>query len=152
MDPELLYSINSSLAAQAAALDRNNQILDSILAKLQEKDRKEENVIFREIVIPAGDEIKSKGIQNPGFTRARVFLDAGFTRAHTGGISVSMLYKNSKMGDIMELIAANSSCGKASEPIDISNLSGFNFLIKNRDSANDTTVSNLRAVLYQEEK
>lgn len=149
MDPEILASISSILEAQAAGIEKNNRVLELILAELKKHDEKEENVIIREIVVPADDIIKSKGIQNHGFTRARVFLDAGFTKAHTAGITVSMLYKNSKMSDIMTLVSSNGSCGKASEPVDISNISGFSFEIRNHDVSNDTTVSNLRVVLYR---
>ncbi len=150
MDPEIFSAINSVAQNLELKIDKNTHVLESILSHLQGRDKREEHTIIREIVVPANDEIKSPGIKNNGFTRIRIFLDAGFTKAHTGGISVSMLYKNSIMGEVMDLISSNGSCGKASEPIDIENLSGFNFRIKNNDPSNNTTVTNFRIVLYNE--
>lgn len=140
---ELFYSLNSGLSVF-------NAKLDMIISRQKERDKKEEKFLFKEVVVPANDEKESAVVNNPGFNRARVFLDAGFTPAHTGGLSVSLLYKNSKMSDTMDLISSNGSCGKASEPVDIANLSGFYFAIKNHDSSNDTTVRNFRIVLYNE--
>lgn len=147
---DALETLNSGLSAFNALLDRNNELLSSLILMKKERDKKEEKFLFKEVVVPSNDDKESSVVNNPGFNRARVFLDAGFTPAHTGGLSVSLYYKNSKMSDVLDLISSNGSCGKASEPIDIANLSGFYFVIKNRDTSNDTTVRNLRVVLYNE--
>ena len=147
---DALETLNSGLSVFNALLDRNNELLSSLISRQKERDKKEEKFLFKEVVVLANNDKESAVVNNPGFNRARIFLDAGFTPAHTGGLSVSLLYKNSKMSDVLDLISSNGSCGKASEPVDIANLSGFYFVIKNRDTSNDTTVRNFRVVLYNE--
>lgn len=148
---ELFLSLNTGLSVFNAKLDRNNELLASIISRGKELEKKDEKVLFKEVVIPANDNTKkSDVINNPGFNRARIFLDAGFTPNHTGGLSVSLYYKGSKMSDVLKLRSSNGSCGNASEPVDIANLSGFYFVISNHDSSNDTTVRNFRIVLYNE--
>jgi hypothetical protein len=147
---DALETLNSGLSAFNALLDKNNELLFSLISRQKECDKKEEKFLFKEVVIPANNDKESSVVNNPGFNRARIFLDAGFTPAHTGGLTVSLFYKNSKMSDVLTLISSNGSCGKASEPVDIANLSGFYFVIKNHDTSNDTTVRNFRVVLYNE--
>lgn len=147
---KFFYSLNSGMSAFNAQLDKNNELLFSLISRQKERDKKEEKFLFKEVVVLANNDKESSVVNNPGFNRARIFLDAGFTPAHTGGLSVSLLYKNSKMSDVLDLISSNGSCGKASEPVDIANLSGFYFVIKNHDTSNDTTVRNFRVVLYNE--
>ncbi|NJD76946.1 MAG: hypothetical protein FIB08_07615 [Candidatus Methanoperedens sp.] len=147
---ELFLSLNVGLSVFSSKLDRNNELLSGMIAREREREKWAEQVIFKEIVVDANDQKQSDPVNNPGFNRARVFLDAGFTPDHTGGLSVSLIYKNSKMSDVMKLISSNGSAGKASEPIDIAHLSGFYFIISNHDSANSTTVKNFRIVLYNE--
>lgn len=147
---ELFYSINLGLSMLNGKLDKNNELLSVIVSHQKERDRKKEEFLFKEVVVTANSDVNSTVVNNPGFNRARIFLDAGFTPAHTGGLSVSLIYKNSKMNDVLKLISSNGSCGKASEPIDIANLSGFYFVINNSDISNNTTVRNFRIVLYNE--
>jgi hypothetical protein len=147
---KLFHSLNSGMSAFNAQLDKNNELLFSLISRQKERDKKEEKFLFKEVVVLANNDKESAVVNNPGFNRARIFLDAGFTPAHTGGLSVSLLYKNSIMSDVLTLISSNGSCGKASEPVDIANLSGFYFLIKNHDTSNDTSVRNFRVVLYNE--
>lgn len=147
---ELFLSLNSGLSVFSAKLDKNNEYLAWTIAKQKDLEKWYEQVIFKEIVVSANDQKQSDPVNNPGFNRARIFLDAGFTPNHAGGLSVSLVYKNSKMSDVLKLISSNGSCGKASEPIDIAHLSGFYFVISNHDSNNSTTVKNFRIVLYNE--
>lgn len=147
---ELFYSMNSGLSVLNAKLDEINKIALSLISNQRQREKKKEEFLFKEIVVLANDNKSSGAVNNPGFNRARVFLDAGFTPAHTGGLSVSLCFKNSKMSDVLKLISSNGSCGKASEPIDIANLSGFYFVINNHDISNDTTIRNFRIVLYNE--
>lgn len=147
---ELFFSLNSGLSVFSAKLDKNNELLAWTTARQKDLEKWYEQVIFKEIVVAANDEKQSDPVNNPGFNRARIFLDAGFTPAHSGGLSVLLMYKNSKMSDVVKLISSNGSCGKASEPIDIAHLSGFYFVVSNHDSNNSTTVKNFRIVLYNE--
>lgn len=131
-------------------LERQNDLLASLVEHQKKRDEKQEQVIAKEFAI-AGDDYKQfDAINNPGFNRARIFLDAGFTPAHSGGLSVVMVYKNSPMGEVLKVLSSNGSAGKASSPIDTSQLSGFSFIVNNRDKSNSTTVKNFRIVLYNE--
>ncbi len=131
-------------------LEDQKKLYDKILERQLEKDKREEKVIAKEVVIPANDSKEFDSVNNPHFNRARVFLDAGFTPAHSGGLTVELHYKKSKIGDVLKVISSNGACGQASEPIDVAQLSGFYFAVKNHDVSNSTTVKNFRIVLYNE--
>lgn len=128
----------------------NNRLLLALVEHQKWRDMKYEEVMAKELVIPQGESKEFSPVNNPGYNRARVFLDAGFTPAHSAGLSVILIYKNSPMGEILKIISSNGSAGKVSEPIDIAQLSGFYFQITNQDSSQDTTVKNFRIVLYNE--
>lgn len=142
--------ITNALNAINVKLDRNNDLLSSLISIHKGRENKEEKFLFKEVVVTANGEKQSDPINNPGYNKARIFLDAGFTLAHSGGLSVFLAYKNSVMGEVLKIISSNGSAGQTSVPIDVSQLSGFYFVIKNHDTSNDTTVKNFRIVLYNQ--
>ncbi len=146
----ILKGINQNVIYLQEKLSENNRLLHSIIDHQRKRDEKYEYVIAKELVIDAGESKEFNPVNNPGFNRARIFIDVGFTPAHSAGISVTLIYKNSSMGEVLNVISSNGSAGKASEYIDISQLSGFYFQVNNRDVSQATTIKNFRIVLYNE--
>lgn len=140
----------SALKDVSWKLDENNLLLRTFVEHQKWRDMKYEEVIAKELVIPKGESREFQPVNNPGYNRARVFIDVGFTPAHSAGISVTLIYKNSSMGEVLKVISSNGSAGKASEYIDISQLSGFYFQVNNQDPSRDTSIKNFRIVLYNE--
>ena len=109
-----------------------------------------ETTLARETVITANDDYTTGSINNPNYNRARLFIAAVFSSAHTGGLEVSMVYQNSPIGQVMVMKASNGSAGMISEPMDVKELSSFQFQIFNRDSTNSTTIRQARVILYND--
>lgn len=104
----------------------------------------------QEQVILANNSIITASINNPNYNRARVFVAAVFGMQHSGGLEVSMVYQNSPMGSIMNMLSSNGAAGMMSEPIDVKELSSFQLQIKNRDTSNATTLRRVRVILYND--
>lgn len=147
-----LRQISEKLSSLNVNIANNVRALNLIVDHQNKRYEKYESVIAREFMIAHNDFKLFDAVNNPGFNRARIFLDAGFTPAHTGGVSVWMIYKNSPINEVLKVISSNGSAGKYSDPIDISEISGFQFEVVNQDKGQDTTVKNFRIVLYNEDK
>lgn len=109
-----------------------------------------ETVIAKENIIAANTDYTTGSVNNPNYNRARLFIAAVFSSAHTGGLEVSMIYQNSPIGSVMTMKASNGSAGMISEPIDVKELSSFQFQIFNRDSVHSTTIRQARIILYND--
>ena len=109
-----------------------------------------ETTFAQERVIAANDSYLTAAVNNPNYNRARVFVAANFTQAHSSGLEISMVFQNSMVGTVMEMIVSNGAAGKMSEPIDVKELSSFQIQIHNRDSLNSTTLRNVRVILYND--
>ncbi len=147
----LIAALNNSLNNINSGIARNNQLFEKILEKQREREKSEDKPLADTVVVPANNE-KEFDIMNPGYNRARVFIGALFTPAHSGGITVEMFYTNNKIGigRVMKLICSNGASSQASEPIDIAHLTAFKFVVKNHDMSNDTTIRNFKIVMYNE--
>lgn len=110
----------------------------------------EDKLIANEVIISHGKYFIFEEVNNPGFNRARVHINAIFTPAHSNGVSVELFYGNHRIGEIIKLRAPNGSGLGASEPFDIGYLSSFKFVVRNHDSSQDTTIRNFKAVMYNE--
>lgn len=106
--------------------------------------------IAKSITIDIDDEWVSEAINNPEFNRAKIFLNAGFTPSHSAGLSVTLMYQYHSIAKILDVISSNGSTGAVSNTIDIAQLSGFRFKIKNRDTGQSTTVTDFKIVMYKE--
>ncbi len=133
-----------------SGIQQNRQVLEKILAKQQDKEESEDKLIANQVIIPAHDITEFEAVNNPKYNRARVFLNALFTPAHSGGLTVELFYGNNKIGDVMRLKSSNGSGASASEPFDIAHLSSFKFIIRNNDQSNATTIRNLKVIMYNE--
>jgi hypothetical protein len=142
----ILERLAYPLENQKNILAENNRLLTRIL---EWQEKKEDKPIANEVSIPYNDE-KEYEINNPGFNRARVFLSALFTPAHTGGITVDLYYGNSRMSRVLKLISSNGTATGASEPVDIAYLSGFKFIVHNHDTSQNTVIRNFKIVMYNE--
>ncbi len=152
-DPQVLQelkAISQIMSSLNVNLANNTRALTLFVDHQKKKDEVYESVIAREFTIAHNDFKLFDPVNNPGFNRARVFLDAGFTPAHSGGLSVVMIYKNSPINEVLKVLSSNGSAGKFSDPIDIAELSGFQFEVINQDKSQETTVKNFRIVLYNE--
>jgi len=144
---QFLKNIHETMKEICKKLSRiNDEIKTESLSKLKKSDFP----IATSITIPAGDEWLSDPVNNPEFNRAKIFLNAGFTPAHNAGLSVTLMYQYHSIFQIMDVISSNGSTGAVSPTIDIAQLSGFRFKVKNRDVDNSTTVTDFKIVMYKE--
>ena len=146
----IFQRLQSTMDNQQKSTELQTTLLQKIVNRNIESDKTQVTILMNTLVISANTSYTSDGINNHGFNRCRLFLYAGFTPAHSGGILVKMLHQNSPIGEVLKIISSNGSCGGASLPIDISQLSGFNFELVNQDKSQSTTIKNLKVVLYND--
>ncbi|MFZ3385311.1 MAG: hypothetical protein WA144_15430 [Candidatus Methanoperedens sp.] len=115
-----------------------------------EKDKSYETKLAQEIVIPANSSKTTVPVNNDGYNRCRIELVAMFTEENSGSIGVSMVYGNSPIAQINDIISSNGASTYISEPIDINHLGGFQFQLLNRDTSNSATVRNIKIIFYNE--
>lgn len=104
--------------------------------------------IATEQIVGANSYWESPTIDNEMYSSARVFFDAVFSNAHTGGLVVDLYFKNVKLGMIMKVPSQSVSSGCVSTSFDIKQLSGWRIVVKNQDIAHNTTIKNLRVVMW----
>jgi hypothetical protein len=115
-----------------------------------EKDKYYETKLSQELVIGANSIKTTTPVNNDGYNRCRIELVAMFTEANSGSIGVSMIYGNSPVAQINDIISSNGASAYISEPIDINHLGGFQFQLLNRDTSNSVTVRNIKIIFYNE--
>lgn len=140
----------SSLDCMNAGIKSLNKKLKVLKEEVDWRKARYETNFAQEQVITANQSITTASINNPNYNRARVFVAAVFGAQHSGGLEVSMIFQNSPMGAIMDMISSNGAAGMMSEPIDVKELSSFQLQIKNRDVSNNTTVRRVRVILYND--
>lgn len=65
---KLFYSLNSGMSAFNAQLDKNNELLSSLISRQKERDKKEEKFLFKEVVVLANNDKESSVVNNPDLT------------------------------------------------------------------------------------
>ncbi len=156
MDPqqqivEALNNLRGEIGKVGAALERNSNLLTLIESIERDKQKKIDMPLAKEIVIDAFDEWESPSINNAEYNRAKIFLNCGFTPAHTGGISVNLYYQDHNIAEVLRVISSNGSTGAASQAFDVAHLSNFKFIVKNHDTTNTTKLTNFKIVMYKED-
>jgi len=154
---DIISNDNANTTRLVKAITDNSTLLNQLIIKQQtmldkqsEREQYSTIPIANQVVIPIHDIVEFEPVNNPKYNRARVFLDALFTPAHSAGLSIELFYNNNRIGEIMKVKSSNGSGGNASEPIDIAHLSGFRLVIRNHDQSQATTIKNLKVVLYNE--
>ena len=135
------------LKNQTSAMEESNKILLEILKA--QKDR-ETLHIMNNVIIPYSGYSESQTVTNPKFERARIKVSAIFSEGQTGGLSIDLYYKNTKIGEVLRLKPTQASVGGASQTFDVSQLSDFHFLIMNHDSSKNAKVNNFDIVMFNE--
>jgi len=136
------------------AMDTQNQLLSKLVTlqyEVREAQKKKEGkheIVLGNALTISSDDFKTVDVTNPGFNRCRIFLDTIFTTGHSGGLSVKLTYKNSIVGDIMNILSSNGPTGSASLPVDISELPAFGLEIRNNDKSKSTKVWGIKIILY----
>ena len=140
----------SSLDCIKAGIISLNKKLKVLRDEADWRKARYETVLAKEVVITANTAYTSTSVNNPNYNRARIFINAIFSSAHTGGLEVVGIFQNNVIGDIMTMKASNGSAGMISEPIDVKELSSFQFQIFNRDSSQNTSIRLARVILYND--
>ncbi len=110
-----------------------------------------ENILAKEYTIALGESYTTSGVNNPGFNRCRLEIATVFVNGlPAAGLGVQMVYGNSPIGKVFDIIASNGSAIMRSEPIDVKELNAFQFEIHNRDSTNAVILRLVKVVLYND--
>ncbi len=149
-EEQLISEFKGLFQRLAVILEDNKKQLQEINERARRKEGKQESILAKEKVIDANGEWESPTVNNPEFNRARIYLNAGFTPNHSGGLTVDLYYQKHRIGQVLKLISSNGSTGGGSEPFDIAHLSGFHFTVRNHDPSNTTTVTGFKIVMYHE--
>ncbi|HWQ95921.1 MAG TPA: hypothetical protein VN368_00975 [Candidatus Methylomirabilis sp.] len=122
-----------------------------LLADAQaEKKKRFVSMLLQSYSIPADSSVQTPRINNPGFNRCRIEISAGFNQASSAGIGILMVYGNSPIGSVSDMISSNGAATYKSEPMDVKEFSGFTFELTNRDTSNAVTVNFVRIILYND--
>jgi hypothetical protein len=107
--------------------------------------------ISQNVVISANSNFTTPGIDNHrGFNRCRLEVSASFAIGANGGIGIDMIWGNSPVVKISDILCSNGAASYKSEPIDINHYSGFSFQLTNRDLSNSATIGSVRIEFYNE--
>ena len=137
---------NLTLVQAFCKLYDSLRIIKNVLVK-ESPDQIVRNIASEQIV-GSNSYWESPDIENPEHSTARIFFDAMFGKNHTGGLVVDLYFKNIKLGLIMKVPSQSEVSGCASTAFDIKNFSGFRIVVKNQDVAHNTTIKNLRVVIW----
>ena len=114
------------------------------------KDQSQELIIAQQKVIAANSIYITPPVPNAGYNRCRIEVAAEFATGATGGVGISIVYGNSPIGQVSDMVSSNGSSIYRSEPINVKHFSGFSFQLLNRDKTNTVNLYQVRAVLYNE--
>jgi hypothetical protein len=135
------------LRKAATSIDDKLRVLRDAQAK---KDASFEFRLMQGMVIPANSDKMSESVNNPGYNRCRIEVATQFSPGASAGVEVSMIYGNSPIAKISDIISSNGSSVYKSEPVDVNHFSGFQFQFMNRDLANSVTLTNMKIILYND--
>jgi hypothetical protein len=109
-----------------------------------------DTMLSQENVIPANSSYTTSPVNNRGFMRCRIECNALFGTGNSAGIEIDVVYGNSPVVHLSDILCSNGSAMYKSEPIDVNHFSGFQFQLKNKDLGNSATIRNIKVILYNE--
>lgn len=156
------------MLGQAAGLSEGSQIIqglncikkalisiDDKLRVLRDAELEKKKILYiditQEVVIPQSAVFTTQSLNNPGFNRCRVDeMSVKFDPSASAGVSVNLIYGNSPVARLTDVVSGNGSTIYKSEPIDVNHFSGFQFELVNKDTSNSVGIGNMRVILYNE--
>ena len=144
---------NDSIMHELSCLKSCLLSIDNKLRTLRdaqvEFDTKYTGVICQMREIASDASFMTNPVNNPGFSRCRLEASLGFNENSNAGIELSLIYGNSIIGKMSDIISSNGASIYISEPINVKQLSGFQFQFKNRDMIS-VIINNAKIIFYNE--
>jgi hypothetical protein len=108
-----------------------------------------ETKVSQENIIAANKSYMTPPVANPGFRKARIEIAAGFDPSAVAGIEVYLVFGNSPIQKMSDILCSNGAAIYLSEEINIDHFSGFSFQLRNKDVGFSALVRSVKIAMYR---